>query len=387
MFSDGFGGGCLVQVVRGETAMSTESKTLQQYYTRFGAAERMEHMVLLVSFTMLAVTGLPQRYAEFQLAKDIINAMGGIESLRVMHRFFAILLMIGAIYHGGAVSYKIYVRGDRLNMIPGLKDLWDVIGYVKFNLGLGKDHPKMPRYNFGEKAEYLAVVWGSIIMVITGFMMWNPVATNKFLPGAAIPIARIAHSYEALLAALSIIIWHMYNVHLKRFNRAMFTGKLPHDAMEEEHAEELEAIHKGEAKVVIPPEILEKRKRRFYPYAAVMTLILVAGLYFFVTFEDSSITTVPRRDLAIIAPQEAPVPGQIFLGENLWSTVRCAACHGEDGLGIEGEAPAIRGIEITWGDFYRQVRLGRGEMPAFSRGELSDEYLSHIWAWVTSTPE
>jgi hypothetical protein len=112
--------------------MTTKSAPLkQQYYKRFGPAERMEHIVLLVSFTMLAVTGLPQRYSEYQIAKDFINVLGGIESVRILHRFFAIILMAGTIYHGGAVSYKIYVRGARLNMIPGVRDLRDAIHFVR----------------------------------------------------------------------------------------------------------------------------------------------------------------------------------------------------------------------------------------------------------------
>jgi len=364
--------------------MATQSTSLKQkYYTRFGANERMEHMVLLLSFTMLAVTGLPQRYAEYQLAKDAISLMGGIESVRILHRFFAIMLMIGAIYHGGAVSYKIYVRGDRLSMIPGLKDLYDVIGVLLHNLGFRKDHPKLPRYNFGEKAEYLAVVWGTIIMVITGFMMWNPILTSKLLPASAIPIARIAHSSEAVLAVLSIIIWHMYNVHVKRFNRAMFTGKATHEMMEEEHAEELEAIENGTDKVTLPPEIIERRRRYFFPYAVVVTIILSLGLLFFVTYEESSITTVPRQERVALAPITEEV-GEPAIGKTLWVTVRCASCHGEDAQGIANTAPPVRGTDLEYFSFYRLVRLGRGEMPAFNTIEIPDRYLVHIWAWLTA---
>lgn len=356
----------------------------QKYYTRFGAAERMEHMVLLVSFTMLAVTGLPQRYADYQLAKEVIDILGGIESVRVLHRFFAILLIGVAIYHGGALSYKVYVHGDRLSMIPGLGDLRHVIQYVLHNLGLRKEHPRMPRYNFGEKIEYLAVVWGTLVMIITGFMMWNPVATNEFLPGGIIPIARTAHSFEAVLAVLSILIWHMYNVHLKRFNQAMFTGKMSQTVMEEEHFEELEAIEKGEARLDIPVDILTRRKRRFFPYAVGMSLLLITGLVFFVTFESSSIETVPRQARVIIAPVATPEGGQATLGGELWQTVRCVNCHGEDAQGIEGIAPAIKGTDITFQEFFTQVRLGKGEMPAFSTGEIPDGYLRHIWTWLTT---
>ena len=86
--------------------------------------------------------------------------------------------------------------------------------------------PQEARYTFGEKVEYWSVVWGTVIMAVTGFMMWNPISTLRFLPGEAIPAAKAAHGGEAVLAVLAIIIWHFYHVHIKTFNKSMFTGKL-----------------------------------------------------------------------------------------------------------------------------------------------------------------
>ena len=106
-----------------------------------------------------------------------------------------------------------------------------LIQWIAFNLGIRHSHPHLPKYNFGEKAEYLAVVWGTLVMVGTGFMLWNPIATTSVLPGEVVPAALAAHSGEALLAVLSILTWHMYNVLFKRFNRSIFTGRLEHDAM------------------------------------------------------------------------------------------------------------------------------------------------------------
>lgn len=365
--------------------MGIKAELKQQYYTRFGRAERMEHFALLVSFSMLAVTGLPQRYAEYQLAKDFIEILGGIESVRILHRFFAVLLMATAIYHGGAVSYKVYVRGVRLSMIPSLRDVRDALGVFLYNIGLRKEHPKMPRYNFGEKVEYLAVVWGTLVMIVTGFMMWNPVATAEYLPGVVIPAARAAHSFEALLAVLSILIWHMYNVHLKRFNRAMFTGKLPRDAMQEEHAEELAEIESGADRFEIPPDIIAKRRRRFFPYAVLMSALLVGGLIWFVTLEKSAIDTVPRREIAVFAPQVTPEVGDAALGKVIWQTSRCAFCHGSNAQG-QLNVPALRDTRVTFEEFYQQVRIGGERMPAFTPEEIPDGYLFHVWTWLTSPP-
>jgi formate dehydrogenase gamma subunit len=358
----------------------------QQEYKRFTSVQRMEHIILIVTFSGLALTGLPQTYAAQPWAKFLIQILGGVESVRVIHRFLATLLMAEAIFHGGVISYKLFVLGYRATMIPGIRDIKDALNWIAFNLGLRKEHPHLPRYNFGEKAEYLAVVWGTILMAITGFMMWNPIATTRFIPGSVIPAARAAHGAEALLAVLAIIIWHMYNVHLKRFNRSMFTGKMSREAMEEEHAEELEAIEKGEASPPLPPTIIERRKRRFWPYAAVMTIVLTGGLIWFITFEDSAIRTVPRQNIQVFAPEVTLEAGDPAVGESIWPTLRCARCHGETASG-EPDVPGLIGMELTFDEFYQQVRTGvPDKMPAFSAGEIPDAYLLHVWAWLTQKP-
>ena len=349
-------------------------------YPRFTASDRMEHFVLLVSFTMLGVTGLPQRYAEYELAKDVIALMGGIESVRFMHRFFATLLMAGTIYHGATVTYKIWVRGSRLSMLPTIKDGLDALHLFLHNLGLRKDHPRMPRYNFGEKAEYLALVWGTVLMIITGFMLWNPVATAELLPGEVIPIAQFAHSAEALLAVLSIIVWHMYNVHVKRFNRSMFTGNISHEEMVEEHAAELDAINSGEAYRTLPPEIQAKRRRLFIPYAVVMTIIMVMGLFFFVTFEDTALETVPRQPVAV--GDVDPSVGDAALGAELWTTLPCADCHGAAGEGVP-PIPAISETALEIEAFARAIRVGPADMPAFPPSQITDEQIAHLYAYLT----
>lgn len=280
-----------IEQVSGRAVVKEEART----YHRFDLAQRIEHIVLMVSFTVLSVTGLPQLYPLSDWALWMIGAMGGIESVRIIHRVAAVVLMLATIYHGGVVTYKIFVLRVRMTMMPGLKDLKDAFQSLGYNMGLVKEPPRMDRYTFGEKVEYWAVIWGTVIMIITGFMLWNPIATTNFLPGQAIPAAKAAHGGEALLAVLSIVIWHMYHVHIKVFNRSMFTGKISHHEMEEEHPLELERIERGETDNPIPPDVLRRRRLFFLPVAVVMSTILLTGLYFFVTFEQSAIETIPRQ--------------------------------------------------------------------------------------------
>ena len=355
-------------------------------YPRFTPVQRFEHILLLVSFTGLALTGLPQKYAAEPWARTMVDIMGGIESIRIVHRILATLLMAEAIFHGGVITYKLFVLGHRATMIPGMRDLRDVIHWIAFNLGLRKSHPHLPRYNFGEKAEYLAVVWGTLVMIITGFMLWNPIATSTLLPGEAIPAARIAHGAEALLAVLAIITWHMYNVHIRRFNRSMFTGKLSRDAMEEEHAEELEAIESGNLPSGPPPEVVAKRRRIFIPYAVVMAVLLVGGLIWFISFERTAIQTIPRQlsSRAGILTVSEDV-GMAAEGQALWQTLPCRGCHGEDARGTElSMNTGLAGTRMTFASFADTVRRGPADMHPFPSDQVSDEQLAHLYAWVRS---
>jgi cytochrome b subunit of formate dehydrogenase len=358
----------------------------QKAYPRFAPGQRFEHVVLLVTFSGLALTGLPQKYSSEAWAQTLINLMGGIESIRIVHRVLATILMAEAIYHGGIISYKLYVLGRRATMLPGIRDIRDAIHWVAYNLGLRKSHPYLPRYTFGEKVEYLAVVWGTIIMVITGFMLWNPIATSSVLPGEVIPAARIAHGAEAVLAVLSILTWHMYNVHIRRFNRSMFTGTLSREAMAEEHAEELEAIDKGEKPPEPPPDVIEARKRRFRPYAAAMTVLLVGGLIWFVSFEQTAIATIPRelseRNALVTVSEDAGDPAE---GATLWQTLPCKECHGENGEGASASMNVIlAGTHISFEAFVDAVRRGPADMHPFSTDQITDEQLAHLYAWLRS---
>ncbi|MEE8390610.1 MAG: cytochrome b/b6 domain-containing protein, partial [Anaerolineae bacterium] len=285
-------------------AMAEQEKT----YTRFTLSQRLEHWVLTLSFTVLVITGLPQRYALSVWADLTIRLMGGIEFVRILHRIAATILAVGALYHILVVAHKVYVLRVRLTMLPGLKDLTDFLDTIRYNLGLAKRHPKLPRYTFAEKVEYWALIWGTVLMGITGFMLWNPIATASYLPGELIPAAKTTHSAEALLATLAIIVWHIYGVHIKTFNRSMFSGKLTRKQMLDEHAGELEEIETSITSPPVPEKVKRRRERTFLPVAIVSALVMGLGLYAFVTIEETAITTVPPAEMAQAFVRATPMP-------------------------------------------------------------------------------
>ncbi len=278
-------------------------------YMRFSPARRVEHLVMLLSFTTLGLTGLPQKYPLAGASVFFVNLLGGIENLRAIHHIAAIVLMFGTAYHIIVAGYKVFVLRTRMSMLPSLQDVKDGWQALLYNIGRAKQFPQMGRYTFEEKMEYWAFVWGTIIMGLTGFLMWNPITSTKFLPGEWIPAARAAHGGEAVLAVLAIIIWHMYGVHIKRFNKSMWTGKMPEEVMLHEHPLELADIKAGVVQQSIPPSELRKRQMVYYPVAGVLTVVMLAGIFGFISTEETALTTVlpPENQPEVFVPQ-TPTP-------------------------------------------------------------------------------
>jgi cytochrome b subunit of formate dehydrogenase len=252
---------------------------------------------MAVSFLVLTVTGLPQKYiyANNRYLDDLIDVMGGLETVRLVHRWAATVLMLVTVYHLLAVAHRVLVRRVSLSMLPRYQDVVDGLQAVRYNLGLARERPRTDRYTWEEKVEYWSLIWGTIVMIATGFMLWNPVATARFLPGQWIPAAQVIHGGEALLAILAVLVWHFYSVHLRHFNRAMWTGQMTEDEMEHEHPVELERIRAGSARPAHDPAALARRQKVFLPVAGVVAALLLAGIVWFVTFEQTAIQTLPMK--------------------------------------------------------------------------------------------
>lgn len=321
---------------------SAEMKEPNKRYLRFTISERFEHWVFITSFIILGITGLVQRYSENQVSKFIVSAIGGIEYVRLIHHAAAIITMLIVIYHIGALGYRIYVNRARLTMLPVISDITNVYHVALYYIGRREKPPQQGRYTFEEKLEYWAVVWGTLIMAITGFMMWNPIATTKILPGQFVPAAKVAHGLEAVLAVLSILIWHMYQVFIRHFNKAMYTGKISEEEMLHDHPLELADIKAGIAKPPITPEGVSKRRRIYLPIYSLIAVLMLVGVYFFIGYEETAISTIPPAEQAEIfvpltptpLPTAAPTPTPPPVTSLTWEggigplvESKCVACH------------------------------------------------------------
>jgi cytochrome b subunit of formate dehydrogenase len=208
----------------------------------------LAHMMLFTSVIILIITGLPIKFPNSKISKFMMSLMGGISTQGILHRIGAVLLISFYVFHTLYTIFNKEGRRDFLQLLPRFKDIKDVFQMIKYFFGFAKEKPKFDRFSYIEKFDYWAVYWGGIVMVGSGLIMWFHNIALSYFPKYVYDIAREAHSDEALLATLTIVIWHFYNVH---FNPSRFPGslvwwhgKLTKEQMIDEHPLEYERIVK-----------------------------------------------------------------------------------------------------------------------------------------------
>jgi cytochrome b subunit of formate dehydrogenase len=221
-------------------------------YVRMTVNERLQHGILALSFIVLVVTGFMLRFPEAWWVVGLRNLSSSFFELRgLVHRIAGIAMIGAGVWHG------IYIvgcaRGRQLvcDLWPRWNDLADMWGVLRFNLGLAKEKPRFGRFSYMEKAEYWALMWGAVLMTVTGALLWVDELTMGAIGKLGFDIARVVHYYEAILATLSIIVWHFYfvifNPEVYPMNLSWLTGRLSEEEMAEEHPLELERIKREEA--------------------------------------------------------------------------------------------------------------------------------------------
>ena len=215
--------------------------------TRMTVNQRWQHLALLSSFIILVITGFALKFPNSWFAE--ILGMG--EHLRsIVHRVAGVILIGAGIYH---VFYLAVTREGRKliwDLAPLPKDAFDAWGTMAYYLGLSKVKPQFGRFNYAEKAEYWALVWGTALMGVTGIMLWAKVWVGNLTARWWVDVATSIHFYEAILATLAIVVWHFYQVFFDPdvypMNWAWWDGKMPVEHYRHEHGLDTDSLAQGD---------------------------------------------------------------------------------------------------------------------------------------------
>ena len=211
---------------------------------RMWPLEVWQHTLLMISFVVLAVSGFSLRFSDAWITTFLFGWEGGFELRGEIHRGAAILFVITIIWHLLFIAFSHRGRGFVADMLPRFRDFTGFLQRILYNLGLRKESPQFGRFSYVEKAEYWALVWGTVVMIGTGFLLWFDNYIVQYLPKGVLDVSLVIHYWEAWLATLAIGVWHLYstvfNPHVYPMNPSWLTGTMPEDMYRHEHPAHLD---------------------------------------------------------------------------------------------------------------------------------------------------
>jgi cytochrome b subunit of formate dehydrogenase len=242
------GGMLLHNLIIWRSKIIARRKLQQGFVTRMPLRFRWQHAALLTSFFTLVLTGFALKFP----GSWYDALLGMSEHLRhLLHRIAAIVLIGVSLYHLFDIAFTREGRKLVRDLFPTLDDASGAWQNVAYYLGLSSSKPEFPRFSYAEKAEYWALVWGMVVMAVTGIMLWAKVFFGNHVARWWLDVATAVHFYEAILATLAIIVWHFYQVFFDPdvypMNWAWWDGKMTLHHYREEHGlDEHPQIHSAD---------------------------------------------------------------------------------------------------------------------------------------------
>jgi formate dehydrogenase subunit gamma len=199
-----------------------------EYTRKFNAYRIIEHLVIIALFFILAATGLSQKFYDLRISQLLIGALGGIDSARLLHHVAGALFTLLAAQHIAVNFAGVILFQWEPSMLITVKDVQDALQNVRYYLGLDEHEAICGRYGYKEKFIYWLILLGGIQQIISGFILWFPVAMTRYLPGQIVPAAKAVHTNEAMMIFLLMAIWHIYDSMFSPdifpLNKSIFTG-------------------------------------------------------------------------------------------------------------------------------------------------------------------
>ncbi len=207
---------------------------------RLSRNQRIQHLILLISMIVLSVTGLVLKFHSNSFSVWLIKIEGGIWVRGLIHRIFAIALILLTIYHILWVTFTNEGHSELMAFAPGWKDLRDFFRKLSYNLGISKTLPEFDKYDYLQKFQYWGVALGVILMIFTGTILWFVNQSMAILPKWIIDATILVHGWDGVMIFIVLFVFHLYNVHLNPtvfpMNRTWIDGKISVDRLKEEHS-------------------------------------------------------------------------------------------------------------------------------------------------------
>jgi len=275
------------------------SPETERQVVRFSRLERVLHIIMIVSFISLALTGMTLKFSYTGWANVLSRILGGYESAGYIHRIAAVFMFGIFVTHlynlltkkrKEAGSLRALLLGPD-TMLPTKNDLQEFIASMKWFLNLGP-RPQYGRWTYWEKFDYFAVFWGVFVIGSTGLMLWFPEIFTLLMPGWFINVATIIHSDEALLAVGFIFTVHFFNTYLRPekfpMDLVIFTGRVPLEEFKEERPKEYEELkNSGELENLMAepyPDIVLRAVKVFAWTALSLGFLLVVMIIYAMVF-------------------------------------------------------------------------------------------------------
>ena len=210
---------------------------------RFSRGRIVEHALIVVTFMILVVTGLSQRFFYLDISQWFILKWGGIDSVRLIHRAAGAVFVAAAACHIVIAASGVILKRWQPSMIINMNDFTDAVHDMQYYIGLKNSPARCDRYTYKQKFEYWGILTGGLLMIGTGLVLWFPTQVVRSLPGELIPVAKALHSNEAMVIVLLIAVWHIYNSifspEVFPLDTSIFTGYISRERMIREHPLEL----------------------------------------------------------------------------------------------------------------------------------------------------
>jgi formate dehydrogenase subunit gamma len=215
-------------------------------FRRFSASRIIEHWIHMITISVLVATGLSQKFYTLDLARWIILQMGGIDNVRIVHRYAGILFSLAVAAHVLSAIVGLVVKKWQPSMVITKNDFVNAVHNIRYYLGNETYPAPGGKYSYTQKFEYWGILTGGFLMIFTGVVLWKPLLITSFVSGEIIPAAKVLHTNEALVVFLIIALWHVYNAvfspEVFPLNMSIFSGSISRERMIHEHISELAAI-------------------------------------------------------------------------------------------------------------------------------------------------